>query len=151
MVTRIAMALATLAMVLPAAAGELRPEEAKRFVAGKLFAYTCFDGTTGLGRISADGAVAGTIRTHGNAMSRYVMLPSGTIRVKADSICASLRGMPFEPCFNVYQIDHTSFRGSLAGLSFASCTFTRVNPRSQIARSSARPLPISAIATSAGQ
>jgi hypothetical protein len=88
----------------------------------------------------------------GGTTSRYVMLPSGTIKVKPDSICASLRGMPFEPCFNVYQIDHASFRGSIAGLGFASCTFTRVNPRSQVARSIGRPLPIqSAIATSAGE
>jgi len=30
-----------------ATAGELRPDEAKAFIAGKVFSYTCFDGTSG--------------------------------------------------------------------------------------------------------
>jgi hypothetical protein len=37
-------ALAALAAVIPAEAGELRPDQAKAFVAGKMFAYTCFEG-----------------------------------------------------------------------------------------------------------
>jgi hypothetical protein len=150
-VTALASAIAVLALALPAAAGELKPEEAKHFVAGKLFSYTCFDGTSGIGRISADGAVLGTIRASGSGTARYMMLPSGTIRVKADSICASVRGIPFEPCFNVYQIDHATFKGSISGLSFASCTFKHVNPRLQVARSAARPQPTeSAVANSSG-
>ena len=41
----------------PAAAQQvLTGEEARAFVAGKLFAYSCFDGTRGAGRIFADGA-----------------------------------------------------------------------------------------------
>ena len=32
---------------------------------GKLFSYTCFDGTVGMGRIFADGSVVGTIRLGG--------------------------------------------------------------------------------------
>jgi hypothetical protein len=150
--TASAAAVVALAVALPAAAGELKPEEARHFVAGKLFSYTCFDGTTGMGRISADGSVIGTMRASSSAPSRYVMLPSGTIKVKADSICASVRGMPFEPCFNIYQIDHARFRGSISGLSFASCTFTRVTPRLQVARSAGRSVPVqSAVATSAGE
>jgi hypothetical protein len=150
--TAAAAAIVTLAVALPAAAGELKPEEAKHFVAGKLFSYTCFDGTTGMGRISADGSVMGTMRANGSGPSRYVMLPSGTIKVKPDAICASVRGMPFEPCFNVYQIDHATFRGSISGLSFASCTFTRINPRLQVARSAGRPVPVqSAVAASTGE
>ena len=39
-----------------AIAEELRPEQAKAFVVGKLFAYSCFDGTAGMGRIMAEGA-----------------------------------------------------------------------------------------------
>ena len=52
--------LAAGALVSPVMAGEMRPEEAKRFIANKLFSYTCFDGTSGAGRIHADGSVVGT-------------------------------------------------------------------------------------------
>ena len=45
-----------------AVAEELGPEQARGFVVGRLFAYTCFDGTVGTGRIFADGSVVGTIR-----------------------------------------------------------------------------------------
>ena len=37
----------------PAGAGELKPEEAKKFVAGKYFSYSCFEGTSGAGRINS--------------------------------------------------------------------------------------------------
>ena len=33
-----------------AAAEELGPEQARAFVVGKLFSYTCFEGTAGVGR-----------------------------------------------------------------------------------------------------
>jgi hypothetical protein len=39
-----------------AAAEELGPEQARAFVVGKLFAYTCFEGTSGMGRISESAA-----------------------------------------------------------------------------------------------
>jgi hypothetical protein len=136
--------LATLPAVAgPATAGEMRPEEAQRFVAGKLFAYSCFDGTAGAGRIFPDGSVAGTIRMQGRGPMRYAMLPAGTLKVKNNAVCASLRGLPFEPCFNLEQTDANSFRGSIRGLSFAYCTFTKRNPRTTIARA-ADPLPLRA-------
>ena len=115
-----------------ALAGELKPEEAKKFVAGKYFSYTCFEGTSGAGRINADGSVAGTIQVRGAGPVQLVALPTGTIRVQPDSICASLRGMPFQPCFTIQQTDARSFRGALSGLGFAYCDFTRRNPRLEI-------------------
>jgi hypothetical protein len=116
----------------PAWSGELKPEEAKKFVAGKYFSYTCFDGTTGSGRINADGSVFGSIQIRGTGPLRLVALPTGTVRVQPDSICASMRGMPFEPCFKVDQTDAKSFRGSLTALNFAYCDFTRRNPRLEV-------------------
>jgi len=116
----------------PALAGELKPEEAKHFIAGKYFSYTCFEGTSGAGRINADGSVVGTIQVRGSGPTRLIALPTNTIRVRPDSICASLRGMPFEPCFTVVQTDAKSFRGSLSALNFAYCDFTRRNPRLEI-------------------
>lgn len=120
-----------------ALAEDMKPDEAKRFVAGKLFSYTCFEGTNGSGRIYADGSVSGTIQFGGAGPVRYVTLPTGTIRVGSESICASLRGVPFEPCFNVAKTDQMSFRGSLSGFGFAYCNFTRRNPRGHVVRASA--------------
>jgi len=133
MFARSLLVLAGLMGVLPAHAGELRPEEAKRFVAGKYFAYTCFEGTRGLGRIFADGSVVGSIQIRGSGPVRNVALPAGTVKVQPDSICAAVRGVPFSPCFSVNQIDSRSFRGSVSGLGFAYCDFVRHNPRVDVA------------------
>ena len=78
--------------LVPATAGEMKPDEAKRFIANKVFSYTCFDGTIGAGRIQADGSVIGSMETSGR--TRYFSLPAGTIRVSSDSICASLPRAP---------------------------------------------------------
>jgi hypothetical protein len=144
----IAIVLAGLATLLPAAAGELRPEEARHFVAGKLFSYTCFEGTSGAGRIYADGSVIGTIRIGGTGPIRYVSLPPGTVRVKPEAVCASVRGMLFEPCFNLDKTSEISFRGSIAGLGFAYCDFTRRNPRLELtAVNLAHPRPVQSART----
>src|SRR6185503_3071442 len=109
---RIAIVLGGLVgTTLTASADELRADVARHFIAGKLFTYTCFDGTTGQGRIHADGSVVGYISIRGN-QPRFVALPIGTLRVKGDRYCASLRGLPFEPCFNVDRTSHISWRGS---------------------------------------
>jgi len=65
-------------------AEELGPEQARAFVVGKLFSYTCFEGTAGMGRIFADGSVVGTIRIHVRALGGiafYAMLPRGKARL----------------------------------------------------------------------
>jgi hypothetical protein len=118
-------------------AEELGPEQARAFVVGKLFAYTCFEGTSGLGRIYADGSVVGTIKIRGQGQTKFAALPAGTIRVDGEAMCAHLAGMPFTPCFRVEKIDYRSFRGSLSGLSFAYCDFYQRNPRSHLISSSA--------------
>jgi hypothetical protein len=115
-----------------AAAEELGPEQARAFVVGKLFSYTCFEGTAGVGRIFADGSVVGTIRMRGEGPPRFATLPAGTIRIDGQSMCAHLAGLPFTPCFRVEKLDYKSFRGSLAGLNFAYCDFYQRNPRSQL-------------------
>ena len=111
---------------------ELAPDQAREFVVGKLFSYTCFDGTAGMGRIFADGSVVGTIRPGGRGEVRFAALPPGTIRVDGAAMCAHLSGMPLQPCFRVHKIDHRSFRGSVSGLGFAYCDFYQHNPRTQI-------------------
>jgi len=119
------------------AMGPLRPDEAKRFVAGKLFSYSCFDGTRGLGRIYADGSVIGTIQIPGKE-ARFVAMPTGTIQVSSSSICTSLRGALFQPCFDVVQTSSKSFRGSVSGLGFAYCDFVQHNPRQNVSKKVSR-------------
>lgn len=148
MSVRAAIVITSLACTLPAAAEPLTPEQAKHFVAGKFFAYTCFEGTTGSGRIYPDGSVVGTIQVRGSGPARYIALPPGTVRVSPNSVCASVRGIPFAPCFNVEKTSNTSFRGSISGLGFAYCDFNRRNPRLELAGTSAHPRASSAVATS---
>ena len=97
-------------------AEDLAPEQARAFVVGKLFSYTCFDGTAGIGRIFADGSVVGTIKSRGQGQTRFAALPAGTIKVDGASMCAHLSGLPIKPCFRVQKIDYRSFRGSISGL-----------------------------------
>jgi hypothetical protein len=127
--------LVALLAAFPVFAGEMSTEEARRFVIGKIFSYTCFEGTRGLGRVQADGSVAGSIQIQGKGEIRYASLPAGTLRVKGEAVCASLRGLPLEPCFNLERTDNNSFRGSISGLGFAYCEFTRYQGRPAVAHS----------------
>ncbi|MCF8475544.1 MAG: hypothetical protein K9G60_00820 [Pseudolabrys sp.] len=110
-------------------AGEMTAEEARQFVIGKTFSYNCFEGTRGQGRVRSDGSVVGSIQFQGAGKVRYAALPANTLRVKGGAVCASLRGLPVEPCFNLEKIDNDSFRGSISGLGFAACKFTRRQAR----------------------
>lgn len=140
MSTRLAIVLAGLVTALPVHAAEMKAEEARRFVMGKLFAYTCFDGTAGAGRVYPDGSVIGTIRNgNGKGGVRFMAMPAGTLKVKGDSVCASVRGMPFEPCFSLQKTGPTSFRGSLGAFGIAYCDFTRRGGRAELAETMARP------------
>lgn len=141
---RTAIVIANVAYVLPAVAAEMKAEEAKRFVSGRLFAYNCFEGTTGAGRIYSDGSVVGSIQLRGQGPVRYVALPAGTLKVKGESYCATVRGLPFEPCFNVDKTSQHSFRGSVYGIGFAYCDFTRRSARVDLAGTPLRLNPIHA-------
>ncbi len=124
-----------------ALAEDLGPEQARAFVVGKLFSYSCFEGTAGSGRIFADGSVVGTIRIRGQGQTRFAALPAGTIRVDGASMCAHLSGLPITPCFRVQKLDYRSFRGSVAGLGFAYCDFYQRNPRTELLTTRAEPRP----------
>ena len=81
---------------LPAVAGEMSADEARRFVIGKMFNYTCFEGTRGQGRVNSDGSVAGSIQVQGAGPVRYAHLPANTLQVKGEAVCATLQGL-FHP------------------------------------------------------
>jgi hypothetical protein len=116
----------------------MRATDARRFIAGKHFAYRCFEGTTGHGRIYADGSVAGYIQIGGSGPRRYVVLPAGTLRVHGSQYCAAVRGIPFQPCFNVNRTSRVSFRGSISGFGFAYCDFSRRSARADLQKSPLR-------------
>ena len=67
------LCIAQVLMASSTVAEELNPEQAKAFVVGKLFAYTCFDGTAGMGRIFADGSVVGTVTPGGSGEPRETL------------------------------------------------------------------------------
>lgn len=156
MVRRIVVAVglcAGLAVSWPAAAETLTPDEARRFVVGKMFTFNCFEGTRGVGRIYSDGSVAGSVQFQGAGPTRNVVLPASTVKVKGEKVCGSVRGMPFEPCFNLEKIDRVSFRGSLSGMGFAYCDFTHHNSRVVLASSTRHlngPTPVQSATLAAG-
>ena len=117
MFVRVVTVATTLLVAWPALAEPLDVDAARRFVVGKTFAYNCFDGTRGAGRIQSDLSVAGTIQIRGNGPIRFVQLPPGTLKVKGEAVCASVRGIPFEPCFNVDRTD----RAELPRLGRRAC------------------------------
>jgi hypothetical protein len=128
------------AMVAPALAGMMNADEARRFVAGKVFAFTCFDGSRGTGRVLDDLGAAGSIQFSGAGPIRHVRLPGNTLQIRGQAVCASIRGLPFEPCFNLEKRDDRSFRGSVSGMGFAYCDFRHQGASQMLmARAVARP------------
>ena len=111
------------AMIAPALGGMMNADEARRFVVGKVFAFTCFDGTRGAGRILDDLGAAGSVQFSGAGPIRHIRLPGNTLQIRGQAVCASIKGLPFEPCFNLDKKDERSFRGSVSGLGFAYCDF----------------------------
>jgi hypothetical protein len=122
---RSAVVLTSLLAVTPAFAEPMNAEAARHFVAGKLFAFTCFEGTSGIGRIFNDGSVAGVVRIQGNGNTRFMQLPTGTLFPKEDRICSHVKGAFFNPCFNLEKTSDKTFRGAISGFGFAYCDFTR--------------------------
>jgi hypothetical protein len=128
------------AMIVPALAGSMNADEARRFVNGKVFAFTCFDGTRGTGRILDDLGAAGSVQFAGSGPIRHVRLPGNTLQIRGQAVCASIKGLPFEPCFNLDKRDDRSFRGSVSGMGFAYCDFRHQGASQMLmARSVARP------------
>ncbi len=128
-------AVAGLWAAVPAVAGNMGADEARRFVVGNLFSFTCFEGTSGEVRIYADGSVGGVFRLGGSGPTQYATLPPGTLRVRGDAICALISGMPYEACFDLDRTGAKSFRGSLPAIGkFAACQFSKRPSRAGVSR-----------------
>ena len=134
----IVVAVGLLAALPEALAGEMTADEARQFVIGKVFNYACFDGTRGQGRVNPDGSVTGSIQFKGSGPMRYAQLPANTLQVRGTSVCASLRGLPLQPCFNLERTSDVAFRGSIYGLGFAYCEFTRHRAQTILANNTHR-------------
>ncbi len=120
--------------------GQMNADEARKFVSGKVFAFTCFDGTRGAGRVLDDMGAAGAVQFSGAGPVRHMRLPGNTLQVRGQAVCASIKGIPFEPCFNLDKKDDRSFRGSVSGMGFAYCDFRHQGAAQMLmARSVARP------------
>jgi hypothetical protein len=133
-------AVTAAAVIAPALAGQMTADEARRFVNGKVFAFTCFDGTRGAGRILDDMGAAGAVQFSGAGPVRHLRLPGNTLQVRGQAVCASIKGIPFEPCFNLDKKDERSFRGSVSGMGFAYCDFRHQGAAQMLmARAVARP------------
>jgi hypothetical protein len=148
--TKTASALFAFAAVwaaIPAVAGNMSADEAQRFVVDKLFSFTCFEGTSGEGRVHADGSVEGTIRLGGSGAAYHATLPSGTLRIRGKVVCAAISGIPFEPCFDLDRTGAKSFRGSLAAMRFAFCQFTKTPDHPEMGSTS---LPLSILPAATG-
>ena len=94
------------------------------------------------------------MQSRADAPVKFVKLPAGTLRVKGQAVCASVRGMPFEPCFNLNRTGNHSFRGSISGLGFAYCDFDQRRTRAVRTAFSPRakqPLPLQAASTKSGE
>src|SRR5262245_31137029 len=144
MIARCAIVIVILLAFRPAVAESLNADAARGFVVGKLFAFDCFEGARGAGRIYDDGSVVGTIQFQGVGPVEWVSLPSGTLKIKGEAVCASLKRLPIEPCFNINRIDDQCLRGGISGLDVAYCDFTR---RVRLADRKPRPGPLSLKAT----
>jgi hypothetical protein len=126
MIARVVIFIAGLLATAPAMAEPMSPEAAQRFVTGKLFAFSCVDGSRGLGQIYSDGSAMASIQVSGSGPVRTLGFPPGTLKVKGDAVCAAVKGLSFEPCFNLNRTGEQGFRASLTGLgSFAYCDFVR--------------------------
>jgi hypothetical protein len=133
-------AVTAAAVIAPALAGQMTADEARRFVNGKVFAFSCFDGTRGAGRILDDMGAAGAVQFAGAGPVRHLRLPGNTLQVRGQAVCASIKGIPFEPCFNLDKKDERSFRGSVSGMGFAYCDFRHQGAAQMLmARAVARP------------
>ncbi len=61
----------------------------------------------------------------GRGQTRYMRLPPNTLYLAGSQVCARLKGLPFEPCFNLVKTGPDSFRGSISHMSFMYCDFNR--------------------------
>src|ERR1700687_959847 len=133
-------AITASAVIVPAVPGIMNADEARKFVSGKVFAFTCFDGTRGAGRVLDDMGATGAVQFSGAGPVRHLRLPGNTLQVRGQAVCASIKGIPFEPCFNLDKKDERSFRGSVSGMGFAYCDFRHQGAAQMLmARAVARP------------
>src|SRR5260370_42678699 len=99
MIARFAIVVVTLLPTGSAFAETLTADAARRFVSGKLFAFNCFDGSRGAGRIYSDGSVIGNIQFRGAGPMTQVWLPAGNAGRRGEAVFLDLQRDPVPPRF----------------------------------------------------
>src|SRR6202453_615973 len=85
-------------------------------------------------------STAGAVQFSGAGPVRHLRLPGNTLQIRGQAVCASIKGIPFEPCFNLDKKDEHNFRGSVSGMGFAYCDFSHQGAAQMLmARAVARP------------
>ena len=102
--------------VLPAAAGEMNADEARRFVIGKMFSYTCFEGTRGQGRVNSDGSVAGSVQFQGAGPALRPSAGEHAVRSKARPYAPAAR-TDLPACFNLERVSDTQLPAARSRVS----------------------------------
>src|SRR5262249_53888756 len=101
MIPRVVILVAGFPATAPAMAQAMSNEALERFVIGKYFAFSCFEGSRGVGRIENDGSITGTLLVSGAGPTRPIQLPPGTLEVKDVAVCITLQSSKSEQCFNL--------------------------------------------------
>jgi hypothetical protein len=107
--------------------------------AGALVAPALAGATRGAGRLLDDMGAIGAVQFSGSGPVRHIRLPGNTLQIRGQAVCASIKGIPFEPCFNLDKKDEVSFRGSVSGMGFAYCDFRHQGAAQMLMARAARP------------
>ena len=141
----IALTVGLLAALPAAVAGEMTPTRPAASSSARHSATPASKERAGRVASTPTARSPAPFKSRASGPVRYAQLPANTLQVRGGSVCASLRGLPLQPCFNLERTSDTSFRGSISGLGFASCDFTRHGAQTVVAHSvhrsnSAQPL-----------
>ena len=128
------------AVMAPALAGQMNADEARKFVAGKVFAFTCFDGTRGAGRISTTWAPRA--RCSSAAPVRCVTCGCPAIRFRSAARPSARRSRAFRSSpasISTRQTSAASAARSRAWASPIAISVIRARAQMLMARAVARP------------
>jgi hypothetical protein len=113
--------VAIITLCTPAFAERLTPQQAKRFIQGNKWSYTC-PLTKGWGRFNSDGSVTAEFQTLG--FSPYKKnFPPGSMTISSDGSLCMPKMFNTDVCFFVDKIDNRHFRGTSSGFIRFSCDF----------------------------
>jgi hypothetical protein len=118
-------------MVVPALAGMMNADEGPQ-VRGRqgVSRLPAFDGTRVPAGCSTISAPPDPSNSAARVRCAMCVLPGNTLQIRGQAVCASIKGLPFEPCFNLdKRDDRTSADRYRAWASPIAISVTRVRSR----------------------